>query len=335
MSYFEQNKADMIAYLQKGCKPKGTALRFGVELEHFIVKKDTKEAVSYYGEKGVETILKQLLPFYEKKDYSEGHLIALARKDIAISLEPAAQLEVSISPQEEIEEIGKIYEKFVVEIAPVLEQLDYEMVTAGYQPASKVENLELIPKDRYRFMDAYFAKIGPYGRQMMRGTAATQVSIDYYSEDDFKEKYKAAYQLMESLSVMYENTPVYEGQDWKEGSLRAKIWKNTDKRRFAVEPFMENGTISFEGYVDFIMQAPIIVNKQNGVEFYDEKTIGEICAERRLTEDEMIHAMSMVFPMIRAKQFLEIRYADSMPIERVLKYVNEIKRTVSSSKEFE
>lgn len=326
MNYFEQNKADMIAYLQKGCKEDGTAMRFGVELEHFIVRKDTKEAVSFYGENGVESILRELLPFYEKQDYSEGHLIALARKDLAISLEPAAQLEVSISPQEEIEEIGRIYEKFASEIVPVLVKYDYEMVTTGYQPASKVEELELIPKDRYRFMDAYFLKIGPYGRQMMRGTAAAQVSIDYYSEEDFKEKYKRAYQLRDFLSAMYENTPVYEGQDWKEGFLRAKIWENTDRRRFDVEPFMENGTLSFEGYVDFIMQAPIIVNKQNGVEAYDERTIGEICAERRLTEEEMVHAMSMVFPMIRAKQFLEIRYADSMPIERVLEYVKDIKK---------
>ena len=330
MNYLEQNKADMIAYLQKGCKPKGSLLRFGVELEHFIVKKDTKEAVSYYGENGVETILKRLLPFYEKQDYANGHLIALVRKDIAISLEPAAQLEVSISPQEEIEKIGTIYEQFFIEIDQVLVQYDYELVTAGYQPASQVENLELIPKDRYRFMDAYFAQIGPYGRQMMRGTAATQVSIDYYSEEDFKEKYKIAYRLKDALSDLFENTPVYEGQDWKGGSLRAKIWENTDKRRFDVEPFMENGTISFEGYVDFIMQAPIIVNKQNGVEMYDERTIGEICAERRLTEDEMIHAMSMVFPMIRAKQFLEIRYADSMPIECVLQYVKKIKQIITN-----
>ncbi len=329
MNYFEQNKADMIAYLQKGCKPQGTPLRFGVELEHFIVKNDTKEAVSYYGECGVEDILKQLLPFYEKQDYSQGHLVALIRKDIAISLEPAAQLEVSISPQEEIKEIGKIYEQFVLEITPILEQYDYEMVTTGYQPASKVEMLDLIPKDRYRFMDAYFAKIGPYGRQMMRGTAATQVSIDYYSEEDFKEKYKLLYQLKDSFSKMFENTPVYEGQEWKAGSLRAKIWENTDKRRFDIEPFMENGTISFEGYVDFIMQAPIIVNKQNGVETYDERTIGEICEGRRLTGDEMIHAMSMVFPMIRAKQFLEIRYADSMPIKRVMEYVEELKQTIT------
>lgn len=331
MNYYEQNKAEMIAYLQKGCKDKETAMRFGVELEHFIVNKETKEAVSYYGDGGVETVLKQLLPYYKKQEYVNGHLIALERNDIAISLEPAAQLEVSISPQEDIDEIGRIYEKFTCEIIPVLDGYGYEMITTGYQPASKVEELELIPKERYRFMDAYFAKIGPYGRQMMRGTAATQVSIDYYSEEDFKNKYRIAYRLKDVLARQFENTPVYEGKEWHEGSLRAKIWGNTDKRRFDIEPFMEEGTISFEGYVNFIMQAPIIVNKQNGTEFYDERTIGEICSERKLSEEEMIHAMSMVFPMIRAKQFLEIRYADSMPIGRVLEYVRAIKHDITGN----
>ena len=57
MSFYESNRENIIQYLKKGCKPEGTRLHFGVELEHFIVKKDTKEAVSYYGEKGIEAIL--------------------------------------------------------------------------------------------------------------------------------------------------------------------------------------------------------------------------------------------------------------------------------------
>lgn len=326
MNYLEQNKADMIAYLKKGCKEKGTPLRFGVELEHFIVDKKEKKAVSYYGKNGIETILKELAPFYEKEEYSGEYLIALIREDIAISLEPAAQLEVSISPQEEIEQIGKIYNKFATEITPVLEKYDYEMVTTGYQPSSCAKELELIPKKRYRLMDAYFEKIGPYGRQMMRATAATQVSIDYYSEEDFMNKYALAYRIKDKLLKKFENTPFYEGREYSGHHLREKIWENTDRRRYDVEPFMKNKTMSFEGYVDFIMQTPAIVNMQNGREFYDERTIGEICAERKLSKEECIHMMSMVFPMIRAKQFLEIRYADSMPIERVLEYVKEIRK---------
>ena len=98
MNFYEKNRDNFIQYLKKGCKPEGTELRFGVELEHFIVKKDSQEAVSYYGENGIESILQKLQPFYEKSGYSQEHLVALSREDIAISLEPAAQLEISISP---------------------------------------------------------------------------------------------------------------------------------------------------------------------------------------------------------------------------------------------
>ena len=332
MSYYEKNKADMIAYLQKGCKEKGTALRFGVELEHFIVKKESKEAVSFYGEKGIEALLRELMPFYDRQDYSNGHLIALGREEIDISLEPAAQLEVSISPQEDIARIGLIYERFLLEIQPILDMYSYEIVTTGYQPASKVETLSLIPKERYRLMDRYFEKIGPFGRRMMRGTAATQVSIDYFSEEDFKDKYEIAYRLKDVLSHMFSNTPVYEGQTYEGENLRKHIWENTDKQRFDVEPFMKNATLSFADYVDFIMQTPVIVNKCDKADVYDERTIAEICHERRLTEEEMIHYMSMVFPMIRAKQFLEIRYTDSMPMEHVLEYVHVLKSLFENPK---
>ena len=321
MDNLRANKENIIQYLKSGCKPCDMPLHFGVELEHFVVKSDTKEAVSYYGENGVESILTKLMPYYEESAYSEGHLIALAREEIALSLEPAAQLEVSISPQTDVKVIQAIYERFVAEITPILDECSYELVTYGYQPKSRVEDLELLPKPRYRFMDAYFAKIGPYGRQMMRGTASTQVSVDYYSEADFADKYGIAYTLKDVLAHFCSNSPFYEGGGYCGFTLRDDIWSGTDKRRVDVAPFMTDGTMTFEDYTDFVMQTPVIVNREGTQEFYDERTIGEIAAKRIFTKEELSHMLSMVFPMIRAKQFLEVRFADSMPMEKVLKYV--------------
>lgn len=321
MDNYRQNKENLIQYLKDGCKSPDVPMHFGVELEHFVVRKDTKEAVSYYGENGIEAILMQLMPFYEESAYSEGHLIALAREGIALSLEPAAQLEVSISPQTDIVAIKTIYEQFVKEITPILEKYSYEMVTLGYQPKSRVEDLQLLPKPRYRFMDAYFAKIGPYGRQMMRGTASTQVSIDYYSENDFTDKYGIAYMLKGELAYFCSNSPVYEGGGYSGFTLRDDIWSKTDIRRVDVANYMIDGRMSFEDYADFVLQTPVIVNKEGAQEYYDEHTIGEIAKDRIFTKEELTHVLSMVFPMIRAKHFLEIRFADSMPMERVLKYV--------------
>ena len=321
MDKFGKNKENIIQYLKDGCKDVDVPLHFGVELEHFVVKKDTKEAVSYYGENGIEAILMRLKPLYEESTYSEGHLIALGREGIALSLEPAAQMEVSISPQTDVNTIREIYDRFVKEITPILEQYSYEMVTYGYQPKSRVEDLELLPKPRYRFMDAYFAKIGQYGRRMMRGTAATQVSIDYYSEEDFSDKYRIAYALKDVFSYFCSNSPVYEGAGYSGFTLRDEIWAKTDARRVDVASFMIDGTMFFEDYADFVMQTPVIVNKEGTEEYYDERTIGEIAKERIFSQEEISHVLSMVFPMVRAKHFLEIRYADSMPMERVIKYV--------------
>ena len=321
MDNIRQNRENIIQYLKDGCKDADIPMYFGVELEHFVVNKDTEEAVSYYGENGIEAILMQLMPLYKESAYSEGHLIALGRNGIALSLEPAAQLEVSISPQTDIEDIRVIYEQFVKEITPVLQKYSYELVTLGYQPKSRVEDLELLPKPRYRFMDAYFAKIGPFGRQMMRGTAATQVSIDYYSEEDFCNKYRIAYALKDVLMYFCSNSPVYEGKGYNGYTLRDDIWTKTDKRRVDVAAFMVDGRMSFKDYADFVMQTPVIVNREGAEEYYDERTVGEIAKERVFSREELSHMLSMVFPMIRAKNFLEIRFADSMPMEKVLKYV--------------
>ena len=325
MNCFSENKERIIKYLQEGCKPADMPLHFGVELEHFIVRADSKEAVLFEGDGGVEAILKELAPHYKESVYSQGHLIALAREEIALSLEPGAQLEVSISPQTDVFRIGEIYQDFYREMVPILQKYAYEMVTVGYQPKSCVNDLGLLPKKRYEYMDRYFQKIGPWGRRMMRGTASTQISIDYYSEEDFMRKYRIAYYLKDVLACFFSNTHVFEGEPYEGQNLRNTIWSGTDNRRVDVASYLVKGTLSFDAYAEFVMQAPVIVNKEGDHEYYDERTIGEIACERVFSKEEMVHAMSMVFPMIRAKQFLELRFADSMPMEKVLCYVMVVK----------
>ena len=58
--------------------------------------------------------------------------------------------------------------------------LEAHLVPVGYNPVvADPRELELIPKERYRDMDAYLSRRGRYARDMMRCTASTQVSLDY------------------------------------------------------------------------------------------------------------------------------------------------------------
>lgn len=325
IDYNKENLKRLVEYFTAGCKEEGRALTIGLELEHFIVDKETKESIPYSGERGIEAILKKLKPFYKESAYSEGHLIGVGRENMAVSIEPAAQLEVSISPQEDGRRIQAIYEQFLSEVTPILRDWGYHMVTLGYQPKNKVEELVLIPKNRYRFMEEYFNKIGPYGRYMMKGTAATQVSIDYYSEEDFSAKYKIAYGVYPIFAMLCDNVPWFEGQENKEHIIRTKIWDNVDKARVDVEKYLVEGTLSFESYAEFVYNAPLIVDKEEEGDYTTNKSARELFANRLMSEENIEHVLSMVFPIVRLKHYVEIRVADSMPMDSVKAYLLWIK----------
>jgi glutamate--cysteine ligase len=315
----------LIEYFESGCK-KETESYLGLELEHIITSKDTNLSVDYYGEYGMEKILEEMRPSFDEAIFSNGHLIGLLRKDINISLEPGAQLEVSISRQHCIKNIEKIYKKFMDLITPILDRWNYQLTYLGYHPKSKAEDRRLLPKDRYKYMDYHFQTAGTCGRNMMRGTAATQISIDYQDEKDFSIKYQAACILGPVLALMTDNSPIFEGEIYPYHMLRQYIWKNVDLERPMLVPTLLDKNFGFEDYAKFVSQIPQIirVDEKDHVQ-YTRETAQEIYREKALEEKDIELILSMIFPDVRLKKFLEIRVADSMPFPYVLSYAALIK----------
>ena len=122
--------------------------------------------------------------------YSEGFLIGLSCDKYNITLEPGAQIEISIKPTENICEIENIYGEFLSVINPILDKYSYRLTTLGYMPKNKAKDISLIPKKRYEYMNKYFKSVGTRGINMMRGTASAQVSIDFADEKDCVQKFK-------------------------------------------------------------------------------------------------------------------------------------------------
>lgn len=319
------NKDQMIEYMTEGCKEDSHSF-LGLELEHFIVKKDTKEAVSFYGDFGIEYILKKISPYFEEEDISDGHVIGLNSRKISISLEPGAQFEISIRQQKKIEQIERIYQEFVQLLTPILEELGYEMVYIGYQPTTKVEDILILPKKRYYYMDLHFKISGTCGRNMMRGTAATQVSIDYKDEEEFVLKYRAGNLLGPIFAMITDNCPIFEGEPYQGNMLRQHIWENVDQERTGVISTLLDSQFGFKEYAAYIEQVPQIVHEdRHQVVIYTLETSAELFQNIQLSKLEIEQIFSMVFPDVRAKQYIEIRVADSMPFRYVLSYLALIK----------
>ena len=325
MNYYDINLKKFVDYFKNGIKQKEDKT-LGVELEHFIVK-ENMESVDSYEEHGLRYLLEKLSPFFDEKVDKDGNLIGLSKNKSNISLEPASQLEISIGPFIKISDILEEYNYFLLKITPILKELNYKLVYSGYQPKSKVDNLNLIPKKRYEYMLDYFSSVGNHGKNMMKGSASTQVSVDYFSEEDFKNKFRLANIFSPLISLMTDNTFIFEGEEYKKNCIRVEIWNDVDKDRSMVVKDALNKDFGFEDYAKYILDAPaILIEDEQGNSIYTkDKKIKDIYKNKEITKKDIEHLISMFFPDVRLKNYVEIRMADCMPMYYALSYAAIIK----------
>lgn len=320
------NVQAIVAYFESGVKRAGDAGRLGVELEHIVVRQGL-EPVSFSEDHGVNWILRQLAEKFPNTTHGfDGSLVGVARAGQAITLEPAGQLELSASPCEELGRIRVDFEEFERDMARIMAPANLRLLACGYHPQARANDLELIPKERYVAMDAHFESIGPWGRRMMRGSAATQVSIDYYSIPDCLRKLRIAFALTPIFALVCDNTPVFEGGPSPHALMRTEVWRKCDPARCGIVPGVLDSSFTLEDYATYLLDTPaIIALDEGGAPFATEHTFGEVYAQRVLGKADIEQMVSMFFTDVRLKTYIEIRPADSMPIPFVAAYAALIK----------
>ena len=306
-------KNSLVNYFKKAEK-KNFNHNLGIEVEHFILDKKEMTSISYAGDKGIQQLLLALMDKYpEARPINEGSFLGFNLPEFSITLEPAAQLEISIAPSESVEWIEEVYKDFLKNLEEVLDRFGYIAKNAGGQPISKVKDLKLIPKRRYELMNEHFGKIGSGGMEMMRGTASLQASIDYRNESDFRDKFQAAYFYGPILKILCDNTDIFQGEEVKGYLKRTDIWRRTDPNRCGIIPGVFSKDFGYENYADFICNLiPILIKDGEEIIPTGNKKATDIYEGKSLNDGEIAHLLSMAFPDVRLKQFIEIRFADSV-----------------------
>ena len=307
-------KTSLVRYFAEGAKETGEA-GLGVEVEHFILDGGRRTAVPYAGDGGVRGILTRLMARYpDAQILPDDDFFGFSVPEFTVTLEPAAQLEISIAPMSSVRRIGEVYKGFSENLNAVLSEFGYTAVNAGCQPVSEVAELAMIPKRRYDLMNAHFQKYGTGGMEMMRGTASLQVSIDYRSEADFRKKIQAAYYYAPVLKLLCDNSPSFQGVPLNTYLKRTDIWRRVDPARCGILPGIFSRAYGFEDYAAFLGNMPPVFLKREGrILPTGAQTVAELFDGKTLSEDEITHILSMAFPDVRLKQYLEIRVADSVP----------------------
>ncbi len=288
--------------------------RIGVEFEHFVIYKDSLKTVSYYGQGGVEETLRELIEIgYEAQGEGE-HVLGVSKEKKHVTLEPGSQLELSIDADISIEEIEEEYIEFMEDLLPILEKKGQELIAVGYHPETKIDEITLLPKQRYDYMFNYFKTKGSHAHNMMKGTSALQVSLDFSSEEDYNKKFRVSNALSPVLYAMFENAYYFEGEITDKHNLRCHIWINCDLDRSGVVRGGLDKDFGYRDYAEYILNKPPIFIYEDGQEVYTEnKLVRELFDPEDYTVDELEHMLTMFFPDVRTKKFVEIRMMDSLP----------------------
>lgn len=316
----DKNNVDkIVTFIEEG---RNTFQRIGLELEHFVCDRDYN-AISY--EETAECLEEMGRALKGQLYREQEHVLGIVCEGFTVTLEPGCQLEISISPQEDMDRIQDIYSGFRSVCDRILARRGFHMLEKGVFPLVETgelaaDKLPLIPKERYHLMDAHFASTGSLGRYMMRATASTQVSIDFSSEEDALQKMRVLIKLAPVIALMTENkNGLGRGDRWQPHLIRNQIWRDVDPVRCGYFEHSMSEHYSFREYAAYVYSNPCIL-LQRGEQVVDlqGRSAADYYGEQELDAAE--HLLSMFFPTVRLKKYIEYRVADSMPIDAALGY---------------
>ena len=317
---FIEKKDQLEAYFHDGGKTR-EHWRVGTEYEKVGIDRHTGKAIPYFGKRGVESILRELIErFGWQPEEQDGHIIALSRDKAQITLEPGGQIELSGEPCESIHCTHTEFTQHIRELLEVSEPLDVVFLGLGMQPVSKLDEIEWVPKQRYRIMGPYMPTVGRLGQRMMKQTATVQANIDFLDERDAMMKFRTGMGLAPVLIAMFANSPICDGQLNGYRSYREHIWTDTDKSRSGLLKFAFEAEASFARYMEYALDVPMyfIVRHHNYINM-TARTFRQYLqygynGERATLQDWSDH-LTTLFPETRIKRYIEVRSVDSQPPE--------------------
>ena len=315
----------MADYLASGCKPKED-WRIGTEHEKFGYCKDTLNPLPYDGERSIRAVLEGLRDRHGWAPVEEGgHLIGLTKDGANVSLEPGGALELSGAPLETIHQTCDEVNEHLREVKGVADELGVGFIGLGAAPVWTHDQMPLMPKGRYKLMDAYMPKVGTTGREMMRRTCTVQVNLDFGSEADMVQKMRVALALSPVATALFANSPFFEGKPVGVKSKRMQIWETLDDSRTGMLPFVFEEGFGFERWVEYALDVPMYFVYRDGkyvdalgLSFRDflEGKLPALPGETPTLSDWADH-LTTAFPDARVKKFIEMRGADGGPWRRL------------------
>ena len=306
------HKEQIINYFKSGIR-ETKDFKIGIEHEKFLFDQNKNKRVDY------PTILKMFKGLYEfgwKPILENKNIIGLKKSGKSITLEPGNQIELSGDQLNNIHEACSESQDYLFEIKQVTKKLNLKIVSAGFDPISKISEVPNNPKQRYGVMTKDMPSGGELSLDMMYRTCGTQLNVDYNSEKDFVKKFKIVNSIVPISIALFANSSIVEKKNSNYLSYRSKVWQNTSRGGLP-EAFFDN--MDFEKYADFAMNFPMLFIQKDNEYISGKKYLfkdfmnGKIKElENKLpTENALTTHLSTIFTENRLKKYIELRSMDA------------------------
>ncbi len=314
----------LIEYMEQGCRAPAD-WRIGTEHEKFVFNLETLRPAPYEGPAGIGALLEGMTRFGWEPVLEQGNPIALLKEGCNVTLEPGGQLELSGAQLETVHETCAEVHVHLAQVKEVAGEIGVGLLGVGFQPKWARGDTPWMPKGRYRIMREYMPKKGALGLDMMLRTCTVQVNLDFESEADMVKKFRTAVALQPVAVALFADSPFAEGRPTEYLSYRSHIWEDTDPDRCGVLPFVFEGDMGFEKYVEFVLDVPMYFVYRDGAyidasgqsfrDFLDGR-LPALPGEVPTMSDWEDH-LTTLFPEVRLKRYLEMRGADGGPWRRL------------------
>ena len=218
-------KENIIEYFESGIK-ENKDFRIGIEHEKFLFNNKDNKRINY---SKIKEMFQALQEFGWKPVYEKENIIGLNKGGRSITLEPGNQIELSGDKLNHMHEGCSESQDYLFELKQVTKKLDINIVSAGFDPISKLEDIPNNPKQRYELMTKDMPLGGELSLDMMYRTCGTQLNIDYSSEQDFIKKFKISNSIVPISIALFANSSIVEKKNSNFLSYRSKVWQSTSR----------------------------------------------------------------------------------------------------------
>ena len=237
----------------------------------------------------------------------------------AITVEPGGAVELSGPPMDgPVAAIAAMTADRAV-LRSAFAQAGLGLVLLGADPLRPAKRVN--PGDRYRAMERFFiaSQTGDAGAAMMTSTASVQVNLDAGPQEGWAARVRLAHALGPTMIAIAANSPLLGGQFSGWQSTRQRVWSQLDSARCG--PILGvNGDDPASDWARYALKAPVMLVHNpdatpvtDWVPFADWADGRVLLGGRRPTYADLDYHLTTLFPPVRPRRWLEIRYLDSLP----------------------